>query len=99
MNRMSDMERYSVQIDHLPEEVVEADSPEDASRKVSEIILARDALHDLPDEEPVQIKRPDRTPWGRNLTIGDFRRGPVQVDPYPAGAPGEGPVRRPDTDD
>ncbi len=93
------MEKYTVEIDHLPEEAVDAADPEDASRKVSAIILGRDALKALPDDEPVQIKRPDRTPWGRNLTIGDFRRGPVKVDPYPAGAPGEGPVRRPDPDD
>ncbi len=93
------MERYTVQIDHLPEEVIEAADPEEASRKVGEIILSRDALARLPDDDPVQIKRPDRAPWGRNLTIGDFRRGPVRVGPYPSGAPGEGPVNRPDTDD
>ena len=93
------MKRYSVQIDHLPEEVVEAIDPEDAARKVSAIILGREALAKLPDDEPVQIKRPNRAPWGRNLTIGDFRRGPVTVGPYPEDVPGEGPVRRPDTDD
>ena len=93
------MEKYTVQIDHLPEEAVEADSPEDASAKVSALILGREAMHGLPDEEPVQIKRPDRSPWGRNLTIGDFRRGPVEVGPFPEGQPGEGPVRRPDPDD
>ena len=96
---MNASEKYTVQIDHLPEEAFEALDPEDASRKVSEMVRERDALQPLPDEEPVQIKRPDRAPWGRNLTLGDFRRGSVKVDPYPAGAPGEGPVLRPDPDD
>ena len=95
---MNSSEKYTVQIDHLPEEAFEAASPEDASRKVSEMIRGRDSLQRLPDDEPVQIKRPDRTPWGRNLTMGDFRHRAVAVD-LPSGAADEGPVRRPDPDD
>ncbi len=86
---------YTVQIDHLPEEAIEADSPNDAARKVAAIIKGRDSLHRLDNTEPVQIKRPNRKPWGRNLTIEDFRAGVPQADDQ--GAESEGPIRAPST--
>lgn len=70
-------EPYRVQIDQLPPETVEAVSPEDASRKVAALIESHDSLKRLHDDEPVEIKRPDGRPWGRNLTLGAFREGPV----------------------
>ena len=85
---------YTVQIDHLPEEPVEAGGPNDAARAVAAIIKGRESLQRLDDTEPVQIKRPNRKPWGRNLTIEDFRRDtPPTADDE--GADGEGPVRPP----
>jgi len=41
------------------------------------MIAERPPLQRLADDEPVQIKRPDRTPLGRHLTLGDFRRRDV----------------------
>ncbi len=86
---MSNLEHFTVKIDQLPEETVEAVSAEIAASMVRTIIMERESLRRLHDDEPVQIKRPDRTPWGRNLTIGDFRKGPVQ------GPDDGGPIRPP----
>ena len=88
---MPSHDSYIVSIDQLPEERIEAKDPRDAARKVAAIIADRDSLRRLPDDEPVQIKRPDRTPWGRHLTLGDFRHG----DPAAEGDDAEGPIRRP----
>ena len=93
---MGTLEHYTVEIDHLPQETIEASDPEDAARKVREIILHRDSLQPLPDAESVQIKKPDRSLWGRNLTIGDFRKGPVTATTYGNDVVSDGPVRPPD---
>ena len=53
---------YSVEIDQLPEERFAAADVRDAARKVMAMVAERPALHRLHVEEPVQIKRPDRTP-------------------------------------
>jgi hypothetical protein len=84
---MSDL--YIVKIDQLPEEKIAASDVRGAARKVAALIAERPALHALPDDEPVQIKRPDRTPWGRHLTLGDFRHGDVASE----GDEAEGPQR------
>lgn len=84
---MSDL--YIVKIDQLPEEKIAASDVRDAARKVAALIAERPGLHALPDDEPVQIKRPDRTPWGRHLTLGDFRHGDVASE----GDDAEGPQR------
>ena len=85
---------FTVQIDHLPEEPIAASGPNEAARIVAAIINGRDSLKRLDDTEPVQIKRPNRMPWGRNLTIEDFRRAtpPIADD---EGADSEGPIRPP----
>ena len=82
-------ERYTVEIDHLPEEGIEAGSPREAASAVTALIEERPSLRALPDDEPVQIKGPDRRPWGRNLTLGDFRNGDVAAESNGA----DGPVR------
>ena len=84
---MSDL--YIVKIDQLPEERIAASDVRDAARKLTAIIAERPELRQLHDDEPVQIKRPDRTPWGRHLTLGDFRRGDVAAE----GDEAEGPNR------
>ena len=84
---------YTVQIDHLPEEAIDAEGPNDAARKVAAIITGRDSLQRLDNTEPVQIKRPNRMPWGRNLTIEDFRQGAPSAEDE--GPDSEGPVRAP----
>lgn len=84
---MSDL--YIVKIDQLPEERIEASDVREAARKVAALIAERPALQGLHDDEPVQIKRPDRRPWGRHLTLGDFRRGDVAAE----GDDEEGPQR------
>ena len=85
---------FTVQIDHLPEEPIQADGPNDAASIVAGIIKGRDSLQRLDDTEPVQIKRPNRVPWGRNLTIADFRAAtPPTADDE--GPEGEGPVQPP----
>ncbi len=86
---MTQPETYIVEIDQLPEERFEAIDIRDAARKVASMIAERPGLQGLADDEPVQIKRPDRTPWGRHLTLADFRRG----DPASEGDDAEGPVR------
>ena len=83
------MPLYSVEIDHLQEEALEADSPREAARAVAALIRERPTLRALPDDEAVQIKHPDRRPWGRNLTLGDFRQGDVAAE----GTDEDGPVR------
>ncbi len=85
---------FTVQIDHLPEEPIAAGGPNEAARVVAAIINGRDSLKRLDDTEPVQIKRPNRMPWGRNLTIEDFRRAtpPIADD---EGPDSEGPIRPP----
>ena len=83
---------FTVQIDHLPEEPVAASGPNDAARIVAAIIKGRDSLQRLDDTEPVQIKRPNRMPWGRNLTIEDFR-APTPPSADDEGPDSEGPVR------
>ena len=93
---MNALQNYTVEIDHLPEETIAATDPDHASRLVSEMIGSRDALKRLPDAESVQIKNPDRSLWGRNLTLGDFRKGPVTILDYDADAVSDGPVRPPD---
>ena len=80
---------YIFKIDQLPEEKVAASDVRDAARKVAAIIAERPGLHALLDDEPVQIKRPDRKPWGRNLTLGDFRHGDIAAE----GDDIEGPQR------
>ena len=75
---MSD--HFIVKIDQLPEERIEAADVREAARKVTEIIAERPELKQMHDDEPVQIKRPDRTPWGRHLTLADFRRGDVTAE-------------------
>ena len=76
------------------EEPIAAGGPNDAARIVADIINGRESLHRLDDTEPVQIKRPNRMPWGRNLTIADFRAAtPPTADDE--GPDGEGPVRPP----
>ena len=85
---------FTVQIDHLPEEPIEASGPNDAARIVAAIINGRESLRRLDSTEPVQIKRPNRMPWGRNLTIEDFRQAtPPTADDE--GPDSEGPVRPP----
>ena len=74
---MTEQTLYSVEIDQLPEEKFAAADVRDAARKVVAMIAERPGLHALTDDEPVQIKRPDRTPWGRHLTLGDFRHGDI----------------------
>ena len=86
---MTEQTLYTVEIDQLPEERFAASDVRDAARKVMAMVAERPALHQLHDEEPVQIKRPDRTPWGRHLTLADFRRGDIAAE----GDEGEGPVR------
>ena len=86
---MTEQTLYSVEIDHLPEEKFAATDGRDAARKVVEMIAQRPGLLALPDDEPVQIKRPDRTPWGRNLSLGDFRHGDIATE----GDDADGPVR------
>ena len=86
---MSEQTLYTVEIDQLPEERFAAADVRDAARKVVTMIAERPALQQLHDEEPVQIKRPDRTPWGRHLTLADFRRGDIAAE----GDEAEGPVR------
>lgn len=81
---------YRIKIDQLPEQVVDATDPEHAARQVGALIESHDALKKLHDDEPVEIKRPDGTPWGRNLTVGAFRKGDVDLD----GGPG-GPIHPP----
>ncbi len=85
------MSRYTVEIDHLQEEAIEAGTPREAARAVAALIRERSTLHALPDDEPVQIKHPDRRPWGRNLSLGDFRHGDVAAE----GSDEEGPTREP----
>ena len=87
---MTEQTLYSVEIDQLPEEKFAASDVRDAARKVMAMIAERPGLHALTDDEPVQIKRPDRSPWGLNLTLGDFRRGDIAAE----GDGDEGPVRR-----
>lgn len=82
---MADAHVFLVKISQLPEETVEASSPDDAAGKVGEIIRTRAALAVLHDDEPVVIKRPDRRVWLRNGTVGAFRSGrPIgsDVPPY-----------------
>ena len=86
---MTEQTLYSVEIDHLPEEKFAAADVRDAARKVVKMIAQRPGLLALPDDEPVQIKRPDRTPWGRNLSLGDFRHGDIAAE----GDDADGPVR------
>ena len=86
---MSQPDTYIVVIDQLPEERFEAMDVRDAARKVAAMIAGRDRLQRLADDEPVQIKRSDRSPWGRNLSLGDFRHG----DPASEGDEAEGPIR------
>ncbi len=83
------MPRYTVEIDHLQEEAIEADSAMGAARAVAALIRERPTLQALPDDEAVRIKHPDRRPWGRNLSLGDFRHGDVSVE----GTDEDGPVR------
>ena len=83
------MPRYTVEIDHLQEEAVEADSPREAARAVTTMIRERATLRALPDDEAVQIKRPDRRPWGRHLSLGDFRHGDIAAE----GSDEDGPER------
>lgn len=85
------MPRYTVEIDHLQEEAIEAETPRDAARAVTALIHERPTLQALPDDEPVQIKHPDRRPWGRNLSLGDFRHGDIATETDDA----EGPTREP----
>lgn len=80
---------YTVEIDHLPEEAIEAKTPREAARAVAALIRERPTLQALPDDEAVQIKRPDRRPWGRHLTMGDFRHGDIAEQ----GDEEDGPVR------
>lgn len=80
-------EAFTVVIDHLQEEPLVAATPEEAARAVTALIGDRATLRALPDDEPVQIKRPDRRPWGRNLTLGDFRNGDVAAAPCDADGP------------
>ena len=84
-------ELYIVKIDQLPEERIAAADVREAARKVTALIAERRELQQLHDDEPVQIKRPDRTPWGRHLTLGDFRRGDIAAE----GDEAEGPQRTP----
>ena len=86
---MSSQLPFTVKIDHLPDEPIEATSAVEAARLVTALIRERETLHALPDDEAVQIKRPDRRPWGRNLSLGDFRHGDVAAE----GDEAEGPVR------
>ena len=85
------MPRYTVEIDHLQEEAIEAETPRDAARAVAALIRERPTLQALPDDETVQIKHPDRRPWGRNLSLGDFRHGDVAAETDDA----DGPTRDP----
>ena len=84
------MPTFTIKIDQLPEEAIEAADAMDAARQVHALLSGHAALRKLGDEEPVQIKRPDGTPWGRHLTIGDFRAGLLdRIDD--ATAAGDGP--------
>ena len=83
------MPRYTVEIDHLQEEALEAGSTREAARTVAELIRGRPTLQALPDDEAVQIKGPDRRPWGRHLSLGDFRNGDVASE----GSDEDGPER------
>ena len=83
------MPRYTVEIDHLQEEAIEADSPREAARAVAALIRERPTLQALPDDEAVQIKTPERRAWGRNLSLGDFRHGDVAAE----GSDENGPTR------
>lgn len=83
------MPRYTVEIDHLQEEAIEAETPREAARAVTALIRERPTLQALPDDEPVQIKCPDRRPWGRHLALGDFRKGDIAAE----GSDEEGPMR------
>lgn len=85
------MARYTVEIDHLQEETIEAASPQEAAHAVAAMIRERPTLQALPDDEAVQIKTPERRAWGRNLSIGDFRHGDVAAE----GSDEDGPVRAP----
>ncbi len=85
------MPRFTVEIDHLQEEAIEAETPREAARAVAVLIRQRPTLQALPDDEAVQIKRPDRRAWGRNLSLGDFRHGDVAAE----GDDEEGPTREP----
>ena len=55
---MSDL--FFVKIDQLPEERIAATDVREAARKVAALVAERPALRRLHDDEPVQIKRPDR---------------------------------------
>ena len=88
---MSQSDLFIVKIDQLPEERIEATDVRDAASKVAALIAQRPALQRLADDEPVQIKRPDRTPWGRHLTVADFRTGDIAAE----GDDIEGPQRSP----
>ena len=83
------MPQYTVKIDHLQDEVVEAGSPREAARAVAALIRERPTLQALPDDEAVQIKTPERRAWGRNLSLGDFRSGDIAAE----GSDEDGPVR------
>lgn len=83
------MPSYTVEIDHLQEEAIEANSPSEAARAVTVLIRERATLQALPDDEAVQIKRPDRRSWGRHLTLGDFRHGDIAAE----GNDEDGPTR------
>ena len=83
------MPRYTVEIDHLQEEAIEADTPREAARAVAALIRERPTLQVLPDDEAVQIKTPERRSWGRNLSLADFRHGDVAAE----GSDEHGPER------
>ena len=83
ISALNEPQHYPVKISQLPEELVEATSPLDASRKVGEIIRTRSALAVLHDDEPVVIKGPDRRVWLRNGTVGAFRSGAPVVGDTP----------------
>ena len=83
------MPRYTVEIDHLQEEGIEAGSAREAARAVTTMIRERPTLQALADDEAVQIKGPDRRPWGRHLSLADFRHGDIAAE----GSDDEGPSR------
>lgn len=89
---MNELTRYSVKIDQLPEEDVYALSAVEAARKVRDILNTRHSLRGLYSDEPVQLKMPDGRPWGRNLSLLDYKTDLIETDDP------DGPILQPTVD-